>query len=93
MKSLFKNTVVRMTVLVLLAFFIVTFVNLRMKSNELEVQADALRDKINDMDEYIAELRSDLERPFDDEYVAEIAHEKLGLRYPQEIIYYSGNND
>lgn len=93
MKSLFKNTVVRMTVLVLLAFFIVTFVNLRMKSNELEVQADELRDKINDMDEYIAELRSDLERPFDDEYVAEIAHEKLGLRYPQEIIYYSGNND
>lgn len=93
MKVLFKNTVVRMSVLVMVVFFIVTFVSLRLKSNDIEAQANVLREKIEDMDEYIAELQADLDRPFDEEYVAEIAHTKLGLRYPQEIIYYSGNGD
>ena len=93
MKALFKNTVVRMSLLVLLTFFKVTFVSLRLRSNDLETKAENLRAKIDDMDEYISELQADLDRPFDDEYVAEIAHNKLGLRYPQEIIYYSGSGD
>lgn len=93
MKALFKNTVVRMSVLVLLAFFIVSFVSLRLRQNDLAAQADGLRAQIDEMDEYIYELRSDLERPFDEEYISEIAHSKLGLRYPQEIIYYSGSGN
>ena len=36
------------------------------------------------------ELEADIARPYDDEYIAEIAHEQLGLCYPQEIIYISG---
>ncbi|MGN1409357.1 MAG: septum formation initiator family protein [Eubacteriales bacterium] len=93
MKALFKNTVVRMSVLVLLAFFIVSFVSLRLRQNDLAAQADVLRAQIDEMDEYIYELHSDLERPFDEEYISEIAHSKLGLRYPQEIIYYSGSEN
>lgn len=93
MKALFKNTVVRMSVLVLLAFFIVSFVSLRLRQNDLAAQADELRIQIDEMDEYISELRSDLERPFDEEYISEIVHSKLGLRYPQEIIYYSGSEN
>lgn len=93
MKELFKNTVVRMSVLVLVAFFIISFVSLRLRQNDLAAQADELREQIDEMDEYIAELRSDLDRPFDEEYISEIAHSKLGLRYPQEIIYYSGNKN
>ena len=65
MKALFKNTVVRMSLLVLLTFFIVTFVSLRLRSNDLETKAENLRAKIDDMDEYISELQADLDRPFD----------------------------
>ena len=51
MKALFKNTVVRMSLLVLLTFFIVTFVSLRLRSNDLETKAENLRAKIDVMDE------------------------------------------
>ena len=93
MKALFKNTVVRMSMLVKRALFRVTYVSLRLRSNDLETKAENHRAKIDDMDEYISELQADLDSMFYFEYVAEIAHNKLGLRYPQEIIYYSGSGD
>ena len=45
------------------------------------------------MNETINELQAEIDRPFDDEYVAEIAREKLGLRYPQEIVFYSTDDN
>ena len=93
MKSFFKNTVARMAVLIFVVFFLVVFTGLRLKQNDLETKADELREEVDEMEEYISELQADIDRPFDDEYVAEIAHDKLGLRYPQEIIYYSGSGD
>lgn len=93
MKELFKNTVARIAILMLLVLFTVTFMILRLRQSELEARADTLREEVNDMEEYISELQADIDRPFDDDYVAEIAHDKLGLRYPQEIIYYSGSGD
>jgi cell division protein FtsB len=93
MKAFFKNTVARMAVLIFVVFFLVVFTGLRLKQNDLETKADELREEVDEMEEYISELQADIDRPFDDEYVAEIAHDKLGLRYPQEIIYYSGSGD
>ena len=47
--------------------------------------------QIMEMNDYINELNSDLRKPFDDAYIEEVATEKLGMRYPQEVIYYSGS--
>ncbi len=91
MKTVFKNTIVRMSILVVALFCVVMFVSFRLRQNELKLQAEELQAKKDTLIEYIIELQSNLDRPFDDEYVAEIAHQKLGLRYPQEIIYYSGS--
>ena len=49
--------------------------------------------KIEEVNDQISELEADLEAPFDDEYIEKVAHDKLGMRYPQEIIYYSGEGE
>lgn len=89
-KDVLKSTVVRVTVLTIVVFFFALFISLKLKNNELETKAAALRDQIADVNDSINELETMLARPFDDEYVEEIARDKLGLRYPQEIIFYSG---
>ena len=93
MKGLLKNTLVRMSLVVMIVFFTVVFITLRLQNNDLRVKADELENRIDDMNEYINELQADLDRPFDDEYVAEMAQEKLGLRFPQEVIFYSGDGN
>lgn len=93
MKGIFKNTLVRMSLMFMVLFFVVIFVTLRLQNNDLRVKADELQAQIDSMNEYIDELQADLDRPFDDEYVAEIAQEELGLRYPQEVIFYSGDGN
>ena len=82
-----------MSLVVMIVFFTVVFITLRLQNNDLRVKADELQNRIDDMNEYINELQADLDRPFDDEYVAEMAQEKLGLRFPQEVIFYSGDGN
>ena len=82
---------VRVSMLVLVVFCLVAFITLRLKQNDLYAKERALQAEIDRMNEYINELQAEIDRPFDDDYVAEIAHEKLGLRYPQEIVFYSGD--
>ena len=93
MRSVFRNMFVRISILVLVVFCLVAFVTLRLKQNDLSAKERALQAEIDRMNEYINELQAEIDRPFDDDYVAQIAHEKLGLRYPQEIVIYSGDEE
>ncbi len=92
MNGILKNTFIRMALLALILFFGILFVTLRLENNALTAKADELRGEIELLEENINELKADLERPFDAEYIAEVAEEKLGLRYPQEVIFYTGEN-
>ncbi len=93
MRSIFRNMFVRICMLVLLAAFIIMFVSLHLKQNDLLQKAARLDGEIAQMHETINELQAEIDRPFDDDYVAEIAREKLGLRYPQEIVFYSSDDN
>ena len=84
---------VRLSIFAILVFFTYTFISFRLQNNDLNVKADALQEKIDALSEHVAELEADLDAPFDDEYVEKVAHDKLGMRYPQEIIYYSGEGE
>lgn len=84
---------VRICMLVLLAAFVIMFVSLHLKQNDLLLKAARLDGEINQMKETINELQAEIDRPFDNDYVAEIAREKLGLRYPQEIVFYSTDDN
>jgi len=90
--GILKNTFIRMAMLALILFFGILFVTLRLENNALSARADDLREEAELLREDINELKADLDRPFDAEYIAEVAQEKLGLRYPQEVVFYTGEN-
>lgn len=92
MNGILKNTFIRMAMLALILFFGILFVTLRLENNALATRADDLREEAELLREDINELKADLDRPFDAEYIAEVAQEKLGLRYPQEVVFYTGEN-
>ena len=89
MKILSRNMFVRFLLLIFTIVCVVSLVVLRLDNNEKKSQAAVLRGEVEEMQNYISELEADIAKPFDDEYVAEIAHGELGLRYPQEVIFYS----
>ncbi len=81
--------------LALLAFCVfcgITLVILQLERNDMQSKADQLNQQIEELNDYAYELRAALDKPFDDEYIEELAKEKLGLRYPQEVVFYSNDN-
>lgn len=54
------------------------------------------QEKIDEKDAYVIELKNEIQRleymldaPLDDEFKIRIAREKLGMCFPDEIIFYS----
>ena len=92
-KNIFQNMLVRVSILVFVVFCIISFILIRLRQNDYLAEAAELRREIESISEHINELEAELDRPFDGEYVAEVAHEKLGLRFPQEIVFYSGDDN
>ena len=92
-KSIFRNMFVRVSILAVVVFLIFSFIMVRLKQNDLAAEAETIRLEIERVNENINELKAEIDRPFDSEYVAQIAHEKLGLRFPQEIVFYSGDDN
>lgn len=89
MNILSKNMFVRLAGLMFAIVCVVSLVVLRLDNNEKKAQAEILRVQVEEMQTYVDSLQTDIDKPFDDEYVADIAHGELGLRYPQEVVYYS----
>ena len=82
------NTLVIMAIVVLLLLSaIVTAVNI-MQYNQKLAEAEKLEEERDLLAEKVELMRYRLDSPLDDDYVARIAREKLGLCYPDEIIFY-----
>jgi cell division protein FtsB len=80
---------VRVFLVLLLTFSIVYFLWSLMQYNES-------MEKKTEKEEYIAELKDDIQQlrymvdaPLDEEFKIRIAREKLGMCFPDEIIFYS----
>lgn len=93
MQGMFRNTVVRMASLIISLLFLVVIVTLRLDNNDKQERIAELNAQITEVQDYIDELNADLQKPFDDAYIEEVATEKLGMRYPQEVIFYSGDGN
>lgn len=63
-----------------------------MQYNELESRKDELQAEIDRYDEENQELGQLIKAPVDDDYIARMARERLGLHYPDEDVYYSHYN-
>ncbi len=78
--------------LVFCAFCLITLVILQLEQNDLKSEARELNEQISELQTYADELQATLDKPFDREYIEEIAKNELGLRYPEEVIFYSNDN-
>jgi len=78
--------------LVFCAFCFISLVILQLEKNDLRGEAAELNAQISVLEDYVDELQATLDEPFDEEYIEGIAKSKLGLRYPQEVIFYSNDN-
>ena len=71
---------------VVMALF--SIVTSQFKINELNAQRKELEEMMIAQQDEVDEMRYDLERPIDDQYIIEFAREKLGLRLPGETIFH-----
>ena len=83
-----SNTIIRWVIAVMLLLSaIVSAINL-MQYNQKMSEAEKLEAEKAILEEKIEEMRYRLDSPLDDDYIVRIAREKLGLCYPDEIIFY-----
>jgi cell division protein FtsB len=63
-----------------------------MRYNELEEQKAELQAEIDVCNDDIEEKQQLINAPVDQDYIARMARERLGLHYPNENVYYSRIN-
>ena len=83
----------KIAIVLFMAFSIIMIVQLQQQFNELEKKHTVLKAKIDAYEERIAELQYELDRPFDNEYIIEIARKKLNYHLPDEIIFENKKNN
>ena len=86
------NIFVRIAVIIVIVVCLITILKLQIQFNRLNEEKKLLQAQVEEYVEDIEELRAEIERPFDDEYVIRVAREKLGYHLPDEIIYYNDLN-
>lgn len=86
------NIFVRIAVIIVIVVCLITILKLQIQFNRLNEEKKVLTAQVNEYREDIEELKAEIERPFDDEYVIRVAREKLGYHLPDEIIYYNDLN-
>lgn len=86
------NLFVKIAIVIVVVVCLVTILKLQIQFNQLNEERKILEAQVNEYVEDIEELKAEIERPFDDEYVIRVAREKLGYHLPDEIIYYNDLN-
>lgn len=86
------NIFVRIAVIIVIVVCLITILKLQIQFNKLNEEKKILSAQVEEYEEDIEELKAEIERPFDDEYVIRVAREKLGYHLPDEIIYYNDLN-
>jgi len=82
-------TLLKVFVALLFVFSIVFFLWSVMKYNKLLEEKEDKAAYISELKENIDELEYLVEMPLDDEYKIRIAREKLGMCFPDEMIFYT----
>lgn len=83
------NIFLKAAIFVFIAVCSASIINMQFEYNALRRERLELENKIAEVKVRIEELNVWLERPYDDEYIMQVAREKLNLRLPGEIIFYN----
>lgn len=89
-----KNVSLLLIVLatVTVAVAIILLVSTMMKYQDRMEQIDQLRAQKDALENRVEQLEDELDAAVDDDYIASVAHDKLGMYYPDEVIYYDGES-
>ena len=80
---------IRVFLVLLLAFAIAFFLWSLMQYNEIMDQKKENDSYIEQLGDEVAQLRYLVDAPLDDAYKIRIAREKLGMCFPDEIVFYT----
>ncbi len=85
----FMSVLVRSFVALLLVFSVVFFLWSIMKYNKINDQKKENEKYIAELNYEIEELQYLVDMPLDDEYKIRVARERLGMCFPDEVIFYT----
>lgn len=88
----YGNLSLKMAVACFVVFALLAVAAMQMKFNDVKDKHKELQQEIALLEESVNDLENQLALPFDDEYVEQVAREKLGLCYPDEVIIESNLN-
>ena len=80
---------VKIAIFAFAVFAVVSVVELQFQYNDYKAERDMLKADVSALEEQVAQLQNQLDTPIDDEYIIEVAEDKLSLRLPEEIIFYN----
>lgn len=82
-------TVIRIFLILLFLFAMIFFLWSMMKYNEIREEQAENEAYIESLGAEVSELQYLVEAPLDDAYKIRVAREKLGMCFPDEIVFYS----
>ena len=87
------NVVVRIAFTLIFIFLFVSVINLQVEMNELRKLRDERAMALAELQDDIDELELRISQPMDDRYIERTARQKLGLCFPNEIVFVNGISD
>ena len=89
----YGNLAIKIAASAFVVFALLAVASMQMKYNETKATYDELKQKIELQKESISNLENQLTQPFDNSYIEQVARERLGLCYPDEVIVESNLSD
>ena len=93
MQKMGLNVFVKLAVVVLALVCAVVVVKNKIEINELAARQAELEAKVAAAGEAVGELQNRLDTPFDKDFIAALAKEKLNLVMPDEVIFYNDRTE
>ena len=87
------KVLLRCALIAIVVISLCTFVSGVMIYNANKEKVNELRQQIADKQEQVDELEYLIDSPIDFEYIVRIAREKLGLHFPDEIIFHKDTKE
>ena len=79
---------VKIALLILLAYLIITLVNVRQQIGDAHAAIETLTEQVNDQTQDNTELSNAIENRNDPSYLEDVARERLGLVAPNDRVFY-----
>ena len=79
---------VKIALLILLAYLIITLVNVRQQIGDAHAAIETLTEQVNDQTQAKTELSKAIENRKDPSYLEDVARERLGLVAPNDRVFY-----